>query len=82
MRTQLNHLHQIIAVVNALRQRHIEHRARWLAQLKARELRIAHYADNPVCAGIFGHINTEMLVEGIFIAFEESLHERFVDKSH
>src|SRR6476661_3808394 len=79
MGLQLNSLHQRILIGDVLRERNVEHRTRWLAQGKARELRVPHDAHDAKCAGILRQIEAEVLPERLLVIFEETLHESFID---
>ena len=70
---------QRIHIGDILRQRNIEHRASRPAQAETGELGIPHDADDAKRAGILRQIQAEVLPQGIFVAAEESLGERFVD---
>ena len=82
VRTQLDFLHQFVGVINLLRQRHVEHRPRRPVQAPSREFRVAHDAYDPVCAGIFGHVDAEMLLDRVFLALEKTLHKCLVHNRH
>src|SRR6185369_16099907 len=62
-----------------LRHGHIEHRARRLAQSVASELGIFYDADDTESLGVFGEIETEMLVDGILVTLEKAFDEGFID---
>ena len=49
---------------------------------KARELRVAHNADDAKCAGVLRQIEAEVLTERIFALLEKALHESFVDNGN
>ena len=82
MRLQLDSLHQIVFVVDILRERHVEHRTRRPVQGEARELGVAHDANDAECAGVLRHVEAEVLIQRIFAALEEALHEGFVHDRH
>ena len=70
--------HQFVVVFHVLRDGNVEHRTSGLAESEARELGVAHDADDAEGAGEFGEVETEMLIDGIFIALEESFDEGLV----
>ncbi len=78
MRLQIDALHQIAPVVDALRERHVEHRTRRSAQLEAGEFGVAHDADDAERVGHIGQVETEVVAERLLVALEEALHERFI----
>lgn len=66
-------------VVDTLCERNEEHRTRRLVQSRPRKLRVAYDADDAERARILGPLDAEVLIERIFIAPEEALHERLVN---
>ncbi len=82
MGTQFQRSHELVPVIHALRQRHIEHRPCWPVQSKPREFRIPHNAHNPKCAGILRKIHPEMPLHWVFAALEKAFHKRFVHDGH
>ena len=79
VRLQLDALHQLVRVVDVLRERHVEHRPRRPVQPQAGELRVAHDADDAERADVLRQVEAEVLIERILVALEEALHERLVD---
>src|ERR1700674_2098502 len=79
---QLNFLHQFVRVRDILGQGHVEHRTRGPAQAPPRELGIAHDADDTEGSGILGHVEAKVLIQGIFVALQKTLHESLVDNGH
>jgi len=63
-----------------LRERNVEHGTGGLVEFEAGELGVADDADDAEIGGVFGHVETEVLLDGIFIGFEETLDESFVDE--
>ena len=70
--------HQRVVVFHELRGRKIKHRSRRLAESKARELGVGDDADDAECAGEFFQIETEVLVDGVFVALEEAFDEGLI----
>ena len=79
VRSEFEPLHQRVRVVDGLRERDIEHRTRRAVELKARELRVAHDADDAVGADVLRQVEAEVLIERILLRLEKALDERFVD---
>src|SRR5205085_1479488 len=46
------------------------------------KLRVPRYADDAECAHVLRQIEAEVLINGIFIAFEEAFHKSLVHDGH
>ena len=78
MRLQLDPLHQLVLVIDSLRERDVEHGPCRPVEPPSRELRVSHHTNDPERADVFRQVESEVLVEGILVASEEPPHERFV----
>ena len=70
---QLDARHQLVRVVDVLRERHVEHRPRRPAEPEAGKLRVAHDADDAEGADVLRHVEAEVLADRILVALEEPL---------
>src|SRR5580698_388891 len=82
MRAQFNSLHQVILVIDPLRERREKHGTRRPAQAKASKLRITHDADDSECAGVLRQIKTEALIDGIFVTLKKAPDEGLIHNRH
>ena len=78
MRAQLDLLHQLVLVMNVLRQRDIEHGAG--RPLGIGIFRVAHNSDDAEGAGIFRHIQAKVFLHRVLVR-KEPPHEGFVHQS-
>ena len=70
--------HQRVVVFHELRGGNVKHGSRGFAESIARELGVADHADDAECAVEFFQVETEMLVDGVFVTLEETFHESLV----